>query len=85
MTTDAIEAQKTRDLVGTSSALNWSSVELSRIADRLDATGNSADGQARLPMIQVFQDDEKHLALIANTVKSDAVARPYEKQLYIEL
>lgn len=41
MTTDATNAQMVRDLVGISSDLKWSSVELSRIADRLEAAGNS--------------------------------------------
>lgn len=85
MTTGATKAQTIHDLVGISSDLKWSSVELSRIADRLDAAGNSADAQAILRMIRVFQDGEKRLALIASTVKSGAVACPSEKQLHVEL
>ncbi|WP_122322973.1 hypothetical protein [Pseudomonas amygdali] len=85
MTTDATNAQMVRDLVGISSDLKWSSVELSRITDRLEAAGNSADAQAILRMIQVFQDGEKRLALIANLVKSDAVGCPSEERHYVEL
>lgn len=85
MTTPATNAQMVRDLVGISSDLKWSSVELSRIADRLEAAGNSADAQAILRMIQVFQDGEKRLALIANKVKSDAVGCPSGERLYVEL
>lgn len=85
MTTGATNAQMVRDLVGISSDLKWSSVELSRIADRLEAAGNSADSQAILRMIQVFQEGEMRLALIANTVKSDAVDCPAEERLYVEL
>ncbi|MCQ3032535.1 hypothetical protein NLO88_17930 [Pseudomonas syringae] len=84
MTTGATNTQVIRDLVGISSDLKWSSVELSRIADRLEAAGNSADAQAILRMIQVFQDGEKRLALIANTVKSGAVGFPSEERLYVE-
>lgn len=84
MTTGAANAQVIRDLVGISSDLKWSSVELSRIADRLEAAGNSADAQAILRMIQVFQDGEERLALIANKVKSGAVGFPSEERLYVE-
>lgn len=85
MTTDATNAQMIRDLVGISSDLKWSSVELSRFADRLEAAGNSADAQAILRMIQVFQDGEQRLALIASLVKSDAVGCPSEERLHVEL
>jgi hypothetical protein len=85
MITGATNAQVIRDLVGISSDLKWSSVELSRIADRLEAAGNSADAQAILRMIQVFQDREQRLALIANKVKFGAVGFPSEERLYVEL
>lgn len=57
-----------RDLHGISSDLKWSAVELSRIADRLETSGNSADAQAVLRMIQIFQQGEARLIQIAETV-----------------
>jgi hypothetical protein len=74
-----------RDLVGISSDLKWSSVELLRIADRLEAAGNSADAHAILRMIQVFQGGEEHLTLIADLVRSDAVGSSLEERFYAEL
>jgi hypothetical protein len=41
---------------------------LSRIADRLETSGNSADAQAVLRMIQIFQQGEARLLQIAETV-----------------
>lgn len=35
-------------------------------------------------MIQVFQDGEKRLALIANLVKTDAVVCQSEERLHVE-
>jgi len=72
MATD-ISAQTRRDFQGISSDLKWSAVELARIADRLEAAGNSPDAQAVLPMIQTFQQGEKRLNMIANLI-SDALA-----------
>lgn len=66
MTTINTSAQTRRDLQGISSDLKWSAVELARIADRLEAAGNSPDAQAVLRMIQIFQQGEKRLDLIAD-------------------
>lgn len=68
MTTGISNSQMRRDLIGISVDLKWSSVELSRIADRLEAVGNSSDAHAIYRMIQVFQNGEERLAFIANTV-----------------
>lgn len=78
-------SQMMRDLVGISSDLKWSSVELLRIADRLEAAGNSADAHAIHRMIQVFQGGEERLTLIADLVRSDAVESSSEERFYVEL
>jgi len=85
MTTAGTNSQLRRDLVGISSDLKWSSVELLRIADRLEAAGNSADAQAILRMIQVFQNGEERLTLIADLARADAVGSQSEERFYAEL
>ncbi|MEQ7918246.1 hypothetical protein ABQX22_03560 [Xanthomonas sp. WHRI 1810A] len=79
MTATNTSAQTRRDLQGISSDLKWSAVELARIADRLEAAGNSPDAQAVLRMIQIFQQGEKRLNMIASQI-SDAVFRPEADQ-----
>jgi hypothetical protein len=68
VTTTNTSAQARRDLQGISSDLKWSAVELARIADRLEAAGNSPDAQAVIRMIQIFQQGEKRLGLIADQI-----------------
>lgn len=68
MTTTNTSAQTRRDLHGISSDLKWSAVELARIADRLEAAGNSPDAQAVLRMIQIFQEGEKRLNKVADSI-----------------
>ena len=85
MAPSGTNSQMRRDLVGISSDLKWSSVELLRIADRLEAAGNSADAQAIHRMIQVFQSGEERLTLIADLVRSDAVESSSEERFYVEL
>lgn len=79
MTTSNTGAQARRDLQGISSDLKWSSVELARIADRLDAAGNSPDAQAVLRMIQIFQQGEKRLMAIAEQVEKLLATAASEK------
>jgi hypothetical protein len=64
-------SQIRRDLQGISSDLKWSSVELSRIAGRLEAAGNSADAQAIQRMMQIFQEGEVRLNHIAGMVSDE--------------
>jgi len=85
MTPGGTNSQMRRDLVGISADLKWSSVELCRIADRLEAAGNSADAHAILRMIQVFQGGEERLTLIADLVRSEAGASSSEERFYVEL
>ena len=85
MTTAGTNSQLRSDLVGISSDLKWSSVELLRIADRLEAAGNSADAQAILRMIQVFQGGEERLTFIADLARADAVGSQSEERFYVEL
>lgn len=72
MKPSSANSKMSRDLVGISSDLKWSSVELLRIADRLEATGNIPDAQAILRMVQVFQRGEERLSLMADLVRGDA-------------
>ncbi|MGV8864557.1 MAG: hypothetical protein ACOH2R_23475 [Pseudomonas sp.] len=72
MTTSTHNAYVRRELLGIGSDLKWSSVELSRIAERLSAAGNSVDAQAIMRMIQVFQQGEAKLKYIADDVASDS-------------
>ncbi|WP_341520193.1 hypothetical protein AABC73_17085 [Pseudomonas sp. G.S.17] len=66
-------SQIRRDLQGISSDLKWSSVELSRIAGRLEAAGNSADAQAIQRMMQIFQEGEVRLNHIACTISGESL------------
>ncbi len=63
-----------RDLAGVSADLKWSAVELKRIADRLQAAGNSPDAQAILRMIDSFREGEARLDRLANTMAAEALA-----------
>lgn len=64
-----------RDLLGMSSDLKWSAVELMRIAERLSAAGNEVDAQAVLRMCHVFQDGENRLLGYADEVRNGVVVR----------
>lgn len=75
MTEALTSAQLRRDIQGIGSDLKWSAVELARIAERLGAAGNSADAQAILRMIQIFQKGEERLSLIADDVKEGVIGR----------
>ena len=68
-----------RELQGISSDLKWSAVELARIAGRLGAAGNSSDAQAVLRMIQIFQQGEKRLDIIANQISDMAFLQEANK------
>lgn len=62
------------DLAGISADLKWSSVELRRIAERLQAAGNSPDAQAILRMIDTFLEGEARLNVLANAMSAEALA-----------
>ena len=68
MTTATFNTPIRQELQGIGSDLKWSAVELSRIADRLDASGNASDAQAIQRMIQVFQQGEARLLQIAESM-----------------
>jgi hypothetical protein len=68
-----MNTQIRRQLYGISSDLKWSCVELLRIAERLEAAGNSPDSQAIHRMIQNFQQGELRLSEIADATRDDAV------------
>lgn len=50
-----------RDLQGLASDLQWSAVELMRIAERLSQAGNEADAQAVIRTCQVMQAGEEQV------------------------
>ena len=64
-----------RDLQGIASDLEWSAVELMRIAGRLSVAGNEADAQAVLRMCTVFHDGEDRLVGYAAEVEIGLVTR----------
>lgn len=75
MTATNTGAQTRRDLQGISADLKWSAVELARIAERLEAAGNSPDAHAVLRMIQIFQKGERRLNLIADQISDVTFVR----------
>jgi len=79
MTATVTGTRARRGLLGISSNLKWSAVELARIADRLEAARNSPDSQAVLRMIQIFQQGEKRLNLIANQISDVAFRHEADK------
>jgi len=79
MTVTNTGVQTRRDLQGVSSDLKWSAVELARIANRLEAAGNSPDAQALLRMIQIFQRGEIRLNAIANQITDSPIIQEADK------
>ncbi|MFF7709161.1 hypothetical protein [Pseudomonas sp. NPDC007930] len=70
------EADLKRDLQGIASDLKWSVVELKRIAERLDSTGNQTDSHALRRMIEIFQRGEVQLNQYVEEVKDGRIQRP---------
>ncbi|PHN17201.1 hypothetical protein AO242_21135 [Pseudomonas sp. ICMP 561] len=60
-----VNNQARREILGISADLKWSVIELRRISERLEASGNMPDAQAILRMIQSFQQGESRLNQIA--------------------
>ncbi|UVL26788.1 hypothetical protein [Pseudomonas donghuensis] len=64
-----------RNLLGLTSDLKWSVVELKRIAERLSQAGNEADAQAVIRICQVMQAGEDRLAAYGHEVTTGLIVR----------